>query len=109
MSTVLSMESLQQQHSSFCCTRLNALFKHLIEPFCLKCTLFLSPPLSAITPKCVVENRAMFSEPLVGVRDASCRTSDLYTDLMEKEGGDSAVTEAQTVEKKPSCVHDPDD
>lgn len=50
----------------------------------------------------------MFSEALVGVRDASCRTSDLYTDLME-EGGDSAVTEAQTVEKKPSCVHDPDD
>lgn len=51
----------------------------------------------------------MFSEPLVGVRDASCRTSDLYTDLMEEEGGDSAVTEAQTVEKKPCCVQDPDD
>ena len=27
----------------------------------------------------------------------------------EGVGGDSAVTEAQTVEKKPSCVHDPDD
>lgn len=50
----------------------------------------------------------MFSEALVGVRDASCRTSDLYIDLME-EGVDSAVTEAQTVEKKPSCVHDADD
>lgn len=50
----------------------------------------------------------MFSEALVGVRDASCRTSGLYTDLIE-EGGDSAVTEAQTVEKKPSCVHNPDD
>lgn len=48
----------------------------------------------------------MFSKALVGVRDASCRTSDLYTDLME-EGGDSAVTEAQTVEKKPSCVPRP--
>lgn len=26
----------------------------------------------------------MFSEALVGVRDASCRTSDLYTDLLEE-------------------------
>lgn len=37
----------------------------------------------------------------------------LYTDLMEGVGvgggGDSAVTAAHTVEKKPSCVHDPDD
>lgn len=44
-------------------------------------------------------------------RSEGCKLLDVrltYTDLMG-EGGDSAVTEAQTVEKKPSCVHDPGD
>lgn len=51
----------------------------------------------------------MFSEALEGVRDASCWTSQLYTDLMkEEEEGDIAVTQAQAVEKKPSCVQNPD-
>lgn len=50
----------------------------------------------------------MFLEALLGVKDASCRTSDLYTDSME-EGGEQAVTVAQTLEEKLSCVQDSDD
>lgn len=50
-----------------------------------------------------------FLKALEEMRVASCWTSDLHMDIKEEEEeGHPAMTEAQTVEEKPPCVHDPD-
>lgn len=77
---------------------MSLLFWHLIDPLLLESALFPSPFLSAVSSKFMPENGVMFSEAQLGVRDASCRTSGFYIDIIEKGWGGSAVTEGQSDE-----------